>query len=77
MKNEDYLERVFYNVIKEKNIKFDGLFGLMLKGLICLVGTNLIYSILFYNTKKFKYIKSIIINMLNNKFKNTIICKVS
>ncbi len=76
MKNEDYLERVFYNVIKEKNIKFDGLFGLMLKGLICLVGTNLIYSILFYN-KKFKYIKSIIINMLNNKFKNTRICKVS
>lgn len=48
----------------------------MLKGLICLVGTNLIYSILFYN-KKFKYIKSIIINMLNNKFKNTRICKVS
>ena len=45
MKNEDYLERVFYNVIKEKNIKFDGLFGLMLKGLICLVGTNLIYPI--------------------------------
>ena len=51
-------------------VKFDGFFSLVLKGLICVIVTNLIYILLFYKTKEFQYIKSIVVNMIENKFKN-------
>lgn len=51
-------------------VQFDGFFSLVLKGLICVIVTNLIYILLFYKTKEFQYIKSIVVNMIENKFKN-------
>ena len=51
-------------------VQFDGFFSLVLKGLICVIVTNLIYILLFYKTKELQYIKSIVVNMIRNKFKN-------
>ena len=51
-------------------VQFDGFFSLVLKGLICVIVTNLIYILLFYKTKELQYIKSIIVNIIGNKFKN-------
>lgn len=51
-------------------IQFNGFFSLVLKGLICVIVPNLMYILLFYKTKEFKYIKSIIVNMIGRKLKN-------
>ncbi|MGL4570218.1 MAG: lipopolysaccharide biosynthesis protein [Clostridium sp.] len=48
----------------------DGTFiSLILKGIVCVVITNLIYILLFYKTEEFKYLYNILSDLINTKFR--------
>lgn len=61
---------VITTIVCNKVVMNNEFFTLILKGIICVIIPNTLYLIVVFNTNEFKYIKSIIIDMIKNKFNN-------
>ena len=61
---------VITTIVCNKVVMNNEFFTLILKGIICVIIPNTLYLIVVFRTNEFKYIKSIIIDMIKNKFNN-------
>ena len=61
---------VITTIVCNKVVMNNEFFTLILKGIICVIIPNTLYFIVVFKTNEFKYIKSIIIDMIKNKFNN-------
>ncbi|WP_368657360.1 lipopolysaccharide biosynthesis protein [Metabacillus halosaccharovorans] len=58
------------------SISIEGILGLILKGIICLIIPNLLFLIVFSRTKEFQYITEVIWNLFNPRIKKSTVQKV-